>query len=86
MNIVFISISPMPNMKEHSISLDLIREFVKKGHNVHVICSNEKKSNLPTTLSEEEGCKVLRVKIGNNKKAKKMNFGQYTFFSPRKRG
>lgn len=82
MNVVFISISPMPNMKEHSISLDLIREFVRNGHNMYVICSNEKKSNLPTSLTKEEGCHVLRVKIGNNKKAGLIEKGLTTLMLP----
>lgn len=82
MNVVFISISPMPNIREHSISLDLIREFAKNGHNMYVICSNEKKSNLPTTLTEEEGCHVLRVRIGNNKNAGLIEKGLTTLMLP----
>ena len=69
MNVLFISISAMPHIGGHSISLDLIHEFIRQGHNVYVVCANERKYNMPTTLSEEAGCSVLRVKIGNNKKA-----------------
>lgn len=67
MNLLFISISSLPHMSGHSISLDLIREFVRNGHKVCVVASNERRNKQPTALSEECGCKVLRVKIGNNK-------------------
>lgn len=69
MNVIYISISTLPHMSKHSISVDLLREFVRGGHSVYVLASLEKKYNKETTLSEEAGCHVLRVKIGNNKKA-----------------
>ena len=69
MNVLFISISSMPHISKHSISLDLIHEFQRNGHDVYVVCAREKKENAETELCCEAGCKVLRVKIGNNKKA-----------------
>lgn len=67
MNVLFVSISAMPHLSEHSISLDLIRQFKQNGHNVYVVCSNERRNKQPTELTEECGCKILRVKTGNNK-------------------
>lgn len=67
MNILFVSISGMAHMSGHSISMDLIHELTKSGNKVHIVCSNERRNKQPTTLTEEEGCKVLRVKVGNNK-------------------
>ena len=67
MNILFVSIGTLPYMSGHSISLDLIHELYKKGHNVYAVCSNERRNGQPTCLCEEDGYKVLRVKIGNNK-------------------
>ncbi len=67
MNILFITISAIPDLDSHSISLDLIRELKNRGHNMYVVGSNERRNNQPTTLNEECGCKVLRVKVGNNK-------------------
>lgn len=67
MNVLFISISGISHLSGHSISLDLLRELKSRGHNVYVVGSNERRNKVPTTLSEEEGCSVLRVKIGNNK-------------------
>ena len=67
MNVLFISISSISHLSQHSISLDLLRQFNKNGHKVFVVSSNERRNNKPTFLSEECGCSVLRVKIGNNK-------------------
>lgn len=67
MNVLFISISSLPHMSQHSISLDLMRRLVVGGHKVYAVCSNERRNRQPTTLSEECGCSVLRVKTGNNK-------------------
>ena len=67
MNILFLSISSLPHMNEHSISTDLLRQFKEKGHNVYVVCSNERRNKQPTSIAQEGGCQVLRVKIGNNK-------------------
>lgn len=69
MNVLFLSISTLPHISEHSISLDLIHEFQRNGHKVYAVCAIEKKDKDGTHLSEEAGCTVLRVRIGNNKKA-----------------
>ena len=67
MNVLFLSISAMPPLTGHGISLDLLRQFKQHGHNVYVVCSNERRNGQPTALTEECGCHVLRVRIGNNK-------------------
>ena len=67
MNVLFLSISSLPPLTEHGISLDLIRQLQQNGHNVYVVCSNERRNGQPTALIEECGCHVLRVRIGNNK-------------------
>ena len=82
MNLLFISISPMPHASKHSISLDLLHAFQKNGHNVHIVCALERKENTETNLSEEAGCRVLRVKIGNNKKASIIEKGLTTVLLP----
>ncbi len=84
MNVLFISISPIKNAAANSISLDLLHEFQKAGHKVHIVCAVERKENTDTCLSEEAGCKVLRVKIGNNKKANIIEKGLTTVLLPSK--
>jgi len=84
MNVLFISISSLPHVSEHGISLDLLHEFRRQGHNVFIVCALEKRDNQETFLSEEDGCKILRVKIGNNKKANIIEKGFTTILLPRK--
>ena len=69
-------------MSKHSISLDLIHEFQRNGHNMYVVCAREKKENKDTELCQEAGCKVLRVRIGNNKKANIIEKGITTVMLP----
>lgn len=83
MNIIFISISSLPHISEHSISLDLIHEFKKNGHDVYVLCSLDKNDERDTYLCEEDACKVLRVKIGKNKKANIIEKGITTVMLPK---
>lgn len=84
MNVLFVSISPINHAGANSISLDLLHEFQKAGHSVHIVCAVERKLNTDTYLCEEAGCKVLRVKIGNNKKASIIEKGLTTVMLPKK--
>lgn len=81
MNILFLTISAMPHLDGHSISIDLLHEFVRQGHNVSVVCAQTKGEE--TALTEEAGCRVLRVKIGGNKKANPIVKGITTLLLPR---
>ena len=83
MKILFVSISSLPHISEHSISLDLIHELQKNGHEVYVVCSLERRENRDTYIASEAGCTVLRVKIGNNKKAGIIEKGITTLMLPR---
>ena len=84
MNVLFISISSLPHVSEHGISLDLIHEFKRQGHNMYIICALEKRDNQETYLAEEDGCQILRVKIGNNKRANIFEKGLTTVLLPHK--
>ncbi len=82
MNVLFVSISSLPHMSEHSISLDLIHEFQRAGHSVYVVCAIESRDAIETNMCEEAGCTVLRVKIGNNKRAGLIEKGITTIMLP----
>ena len=84
MNVLFISISSLPHVSEHGISLDLIHEFKRHGHNMYIICALEKRDNQETYIAEEDGCKILRVKTGNNKRANIIEKGLTTVLLPKK--
>lgn len=82
MNVLFLSISPLGNFNGHSISIDLLHEFVRNGHKVYAVGALQRRENKDTYLSEEAGCTVLRVKVGNNKKANVIEKGITTVTLP----
>lgn len=82
MNVLFITISWIPDINLHSISLDLLREFQRNGHNVSIVCALDKNNPRSTYLSEEEGFKIVRVQIGGNKKANIVEKGITTVREP----
>ena len=65
MKILFLSIGDIPSIRHHEIYPDLLREFIRNGNEVYVVCSREKRTGLPTELIEEDGAKLLKVHIGN---------------------
>lgn len=83
MNILFLSISTLPHISKHSISLDLIHSLQAQGHQVYAVCAIERRDNMDTHVSEEAGCQVLRVKIGNNKRANLIEKGITTLLLPK---
>ena len=83
MNVLFLSISAIPHVGGHSISLDLLHEFKRNGHDIYIVAAVERKDNTDTYLAEEAGCKILRVKTGNNKKANLIEKGLNTLMLPK---
>ena len=83
MNILFASISAISHASAHSISLDLLHEFKRNGHNIYIVCGLEKTASAETNLKDEDGYHVLRVKIGKNKKANPIQKGITTVMLPR---
>ncbi|MBQ4145416.1 MAG: glycosyltransferase family 4 protein [Clostridia bacterium] len=82
LNILFLSISNFSHLDGHSISTDLLHELRRNGHNVHVVCGIDRGVGEETSLKEEAGCKILRVKIGKNKKANLIEKGITTLLLP----
>ena len=65
MNILFLTLADVRNIKIHSIFNDLIRKFRDEGHEVYIASPTERKYGLPTQLYEVDGVKLLKVKILN---------------------
>lgn len=82
MNILFISISTLPDLNKHSISLDLIHEMCRNGHSVYVLCSHERRHGKPTSITEEAGCQIVRVRTGNLTKTNVVEKGISTLLLP----
>ena len=58
MKILFLTIGGFSGINDHSIYTDLLREFARHGHEVYVVCSEEKRTGKDTWLATEE---VLQI-------------------------
>ena len=65
MKVLFLSIGGFKSITAHDQYPDLLREFQKHGHEVYIVCANEKRYGLPTECVNDNGSKILRVRIGN---------------------
>ena len=68
MNILFMTMSRIFDLKENGIYQDLLKQFVKNSHNVTVVAPAERRFNEETNFKKYVGYNVLRVKIGNMQK------------------
>ena len=64
MNVLFITIA-WPAEGNQNLYTDLMHTFRDEGHRVMVACSAQKREDLPTSIQEEEGMEVLRIRTGN---------------------
>lgn len=65
MNVMFLTIGRFDSIESSSIYSDLLRCFRDNGHNVFVVCANEKRNGRNTELIENDNAHILRVRIGN---------------------
>ena len=65
MNILFLSIGNLRDVRDKSLYTDFVREMASHGNNVYVVCANERHNGTATALTTEEGVQILRVRIGN---------------------
>lgn len=68
MNVLFLTLLGFNTIYESGLYQDLLREFVKKGHQVYAISPVEKREKQYTHLFAEENVKILRLQIGNTQK------------------
>ena len=68
MNILFLTLLDFSSIEGNNIYTDLMREFVKNGHNIYIVSPTEKRKNEMTTLIEYENIKILKLQIGNIQK------------------
>lgn len=65
MKILFLFIAYPENPNSTNLTKDLSDEFAKQGEDVYLATIREKKLNLNTEVSKENGVNVLRIKNGN---------------------
>lgn len=68
MNVLFLTLLDFSSVDEDGIYTDLLREFVRDGHNVSIISPTEKRKNEPTRLIYDRNIRILKLQIGNIQK------------------
>lgn len=68
MNVLFLTLLDFDSLREHNIYTDLLREFVKNGHEVSVISPVEKRKDVSTHIIKENNNRILKLQIGNTQK------------------
>ena len=68
MNVLFLTLLGFDSLNERGIYTDLLREFVKNGHNLYVISAIERREGKKSYINEEKNAKILRLQIGNIQK------------------
>lgn len=66
MRLLFLSLLEFNRFDERNIYTDLLREFIKNGHEVYCISPAERRTGIKTHF--EENGHLLRLKIGNTQK------------------
>ena len=68
MNVIFLTMSPIPSIQDRGIYTDLLRKFIKEGHHVYIVTSLERRHGRPTSLVSDQGSKILGVRTLNLQK------------------
>ena len=68
MNILFLTLSYITDIKIRGIYTDLMRKFRNEGHQVYIVTTFERKCNLSTSLSIQDGIHMLGVRTLNIQK------------------
>ena len=66
MKIIFLTLLDFYSYSENNIYCDLLREFIKDGHDVYCISPTERRYKRNTHF--EENGHLLKLKIGNTQK------------------
>ena len=68
MNVLFLSLGSFDTLQVRGIYTDLLREFVKHGHQIYAISPIEKRYHKKTCLIKEDNATILRLQTGNIQK------------------
>lgn len=70
MNILFLTLANIGTISGGGIYTDLMRQFVRNGHQVFIVSPSEKRYQRDTRVIREEQCVILKVRTGNIKKSR----------------
>lgn len=68
MNILFLTLHNISDISDRGIYTDLMREFIRHGHQVYIVVPAERRFHQPTKIIESGGAQILRVKTLNIQK------------------
>jgi hypothetical protein len=75
MNLLFITVADMRDVDTHGIYSDLMREFLKSGHEVFIASPAERRNDMPTSIIEYTNSTdwhahlhILKIRTGNIQK------------------
>lgn len=68
MKILFLSLSRFDDINVRGIYSDLMREFIKRGNDVYIASSTERRFGKPTHLIDSPNCHILKIKTLNIQK------------------
>lgn len=69
MNILYLTLDDFDSLiRYRSINTDLLREFLKHGHRVHVVSPSERRKNKSSCVMNENDAIILKPRIGNIQK------------------
>ncbi|MEY8706039.1 glycosyltransferase family 4 protein [Bacteroides faecichinchillae] len=69
MNVLFLTMSMMTSIDQRGIYTDLMRKFRNEGHCVYIVAPMQRREGKPTTLTDVNGVKTLKVRTLNVQKA-----------------
>lgn len=68
MNILFLSVTGLYDLSKRGIYTDLMRQFVRNGHKVHIVSPFERRMGRKTEVYESGGAQILGVRTLNIQK------------------
>lgn len=69
MNVIFITLGILDDIKRRGIYTDLMRKFVYEGHHVFIVSPEERRTGKHTHIIDIDGVKILKVRTLNIQKA-----------------
>ena len=65
MKIIFLTIGAIKDIEDHGMYSDLLRHFRDKGHDVYIVCQNERREKKKTHQQMANNTRILYVRTGN---------------------
>lgn len=75
MIILFLTLADFNSISERNIYTDLLREFIKHGHEVRIISPSERRNGQHTHVIREKNSIILKLRTGNMQKTGMMEKG-----------